>query len=172
MLIPFYASAQIFPVDALSGKIYYAEEVLVKDGPQFDLYNRAKAWFSSSVQNKKALQVDDLANGLIIGASYRVLSVREGHKAQQFRLWYTVKLEMEDDRYWYSITDFKLQQAQLPKGAGIKDVQANKVPLEEVVLAKDRAVLKGEQAVFVKSLEEAAHKSITTLIKELKASML
>ncbi|KAA5542369.1 DUF4468 domain-containing protein [Adhaeribacter rhizoryzae] len=172
LLMPFHASAQVFPVDALSGKIYYAEEVLVKDGPQFDLYNRAKAWFSSSVQNKKALQVDDLANGLIIGASYRVLLVREGHQAQKFRLWFTVKIEMEDDHYWYSITDFQLQEIQSTKEAGTKELKAAKVPLEELVLAKNEVALKGEKVIFHKSLESSAYDSIVALIKDFKKSML
>ena len=162
---------QTFPVDAALGKIYYAEEVLVKDGPQVELYNRAKAWFAGSGKNKKTLQVDDLANGLVIGSNYRMLSVQDGHKAQTLKLWYTVKLEMEDDRYWYSITDFQVQGEQLPKLTGIK-TQENKVPLEVLVIPKKDAASKGEKGRFYKSLENEAHKSILALIKELKASML
>ena len=170
-LLPFNFWVQTFPVDAISGKIYFAEEVLVKDGPQMDLYNRAKAWFAASAKNKRALLVDDLANGLLIGSNYRLLSVRNGQQAQTLQLWYTVKLEMEDDRYWYSITDLQIQGGELPKVAGVKN-QTNKVALEALVIPKNIAAQKGEKAIFYKSLEHAAHKSIVALIKDLKGSML
>ena len=169
-LFPLHTSAQIFPVDALSSKIYYTEEVLVKDGPQFDLYNRAKAWFAAG-KNKRNLQVDDLANGLIIGCNYQELSVANGQKIQTFRLWYTVKLELEDDRYWYSLTDFRLQGRHLPKEASVKTPESE-VPLEALVLAKNGARPNGENGIFYKSLQNAAHKSILALIKDLKANML
>ncbi|GEO06032.1 hypothetical protein AAE02nite_36960 [Adhaeribacter aerolatus] len=169
-LLSFNFWAQTFPVDPLSGKIYYAEEVLVKDGPQFDLYHRAKAWFAAG-KNKKALQTDDLANGLLVGRNYRFVSVPDGNKAQTYRLWYTVKLEMEDDRYWYSITDFLLEGEQLPNAAGVK-AHKSKVPLEALVLTKNGTDPKEKKEILNKLLEKATHKSILALIKELKASML
>jgi len=160
--------AQSFSGDAVSGRIYYAEEVLVKDGPQFDLYNRAKAWFSSSGTHK-FLAVDDIANGLLIGSNYALLSVADGNKIQTFRLWCTVKIELEDDRYWYSLSDFKLQKELMKNGATSKETQTKKQPLEKWVSKNPAA---GNEQLFYQALEAAAHTSIQALIKDLKVSML
>jgi hypothetical protein len=171
-LIPFNLVAQNFPVDAASGKIYYAEEVLVKDGPKSDLYNRAKRWFASAGKSKKALKIDDPANGILVGRQYSLLSVYNGGKNQNFMLWYTVKLELEDDRYWYSISDLGLQKAHLPKEVVSEANQKSVLPLETLVLSKDAVDLKGREKPLNNSIKEAAHKSILALIKDIKANML
>ena len=163
--------AQTFPVDAVSGKIYYAEEVLVKDGPKPDLYNRAKTWFSSS-KNKKTLNVDDVANGLLIGSNYCRLLVHDGIKDQPFRLWYTVKIEMEDDRYWYSLSNFKIQRETIPEDLVPGENKNLMEPLESLVLSKNGGKLVRKADPFYKSLRDATHNSILALIKNMKANML
>ena len=170
-LIPVCLSAQTFPVDAASGKIYYAEEVLVKDGPKSDLYNRAKAWFASS-KNKKTLNVDDVANGLLIGSNYCMLLVQDGHKDQPFRLWYTVKIEMEDDRYWYSLSNFKIQKDTIPEDSVSGENKKLMQPLELLVLSKNAGNTVRKADLFYKSLVHAAHNSILVLIKDIKVNML
>ena len=163
--------AQTFPVDAASGKIYYAEEVLVKDGPMSDLYNRAKAWFASG-GNKKALNVDDVANGLLIESNYSQLLVCDGNQDQTFRLWYTVKLEMDDDRFWYSLSDFKIQKVAIPEVSVSGEVKEPMQPLEDLAFSKKIADLKEKEKIFYKSLADAARKSVLALIEDMKASML
>jgi hypothetical protein len=170
-LLPIPVFGQTFPVDPGSGQIVYTEEVLVKDGPQTDLYNRAKVWFTRSGINKKALQVDDPANGVLIGKYYTVLSVTDGLQNQSFKLWYTVKLELEDDRYWYRFSDFQLQKESASKAAAVKK-PLPKQPLEAWFLAKNAVDRKGSNRSLHKALAAAAHKSIAALIKDLKTQML
>ena len=171
-LLPLNLVAQVFPVDAASGKIYYAEEVLVKDGPQADLYNRARHWFTASGKNKKALKTDDAANGILIGSNYSLLEVYDGNKKQTLKLWCTVKLELEDDRYWYSVSDFRLQDTYPTTKTVANLAQMKTKPLEELVLPVKEANLKGTERQYNKSVETAAHKSILALIKDIKANML
>ena len=166
-LIPVCLSAQNLPIDVTSGRIYYAEEVLVKDGPQLDLYNRAKAWFASS-GNNKAIQVDDVANGLLIGRNDKMLLVSDGHHNTAYRLWYTIKIEMEDDRYWYSLSDFKIQTDTLSG----PDVNKNLQPLETFVISKKAPGHKGNAEPFYKRFADATYNNIQDLIKNIKAHML
>lgn len=170
LFLPLNLVAQTFPVDAASGKIYYAEEVLVKDGPKTDLYNRAKAWFAAPGKNGRSLRVDDAVHGLFIGQNFLFLSVYDGQKKQTFKLWYTLKLELEDDRYWYSITDLKLQAIPQTKGLSTAGVRAPKEALETWVLTQAAGVKKNK--ILNKSLTDAAHHRIHALIEDLKASML
>jgi len=171
LLIPVCLSAQTFPVDAASGKIYYAEEVLVKDGPKSDLYNRAKAWFASG-KNKKALNVDDVANGLLIGSSYSLLLVYDGYQNQSFRLWYTVKIEVEDDRYWYSLSDFKIQEETILKDSVSCENKKTIQPLESLVLSNNAGNTGRKADPFHKLLVDASHNSILALMKDIKGNML
>jgi hypothetical protein len=171
-LLPLNLLAQVFPVDAASGKIYYAEEVLVKDGPQADLYNRAKHWFSTTGKNKKALKTDDAANGILIGSNYSLLEVYDGNKKQTLKLWYTVKLELADDRYWYSISDLRVQNTYITSKTAANLGQVKTEPLEALVLPEKEPNPKGKERQYNKSVETAAHKSILALIKDIKANML
>jgi len=168
-LIPVSLFAQVFPVDAASGKIYYSEEVLVKDSPRSDLYFRAKSWFKSSSKNKQVLPVDDAVNGLIIGSNYSLLLVNDGHKHEPLRLWYTLKIEMEDDRYWYSLSDFKIQKETLAVTADKIDL---KEPLESMIYLKNKEKAENKPELSPEGLADAAHQCILDLIKNLKTSML
>jgi len=170
-LIPVSLFAQNFPIDAASGKIYYAEEVLVKDGPLLDLYNRAKVWFAGS-GNSKAWQVDDVANGLLIGRSNRLLMVSDGHNNNAYRLWYTLKIEMEDDRYWYSLSNFKIQKVTIAAVSVSGENQEPMQPLEDLVFSRKMANIKEKEKIFYKALADAARKSVLVLIEDLKANML
>lgn len=170
-MMPLGLLAQTFPVDAASGKIYYAEEVLVKDGPQLDLYNRAKTWLAAGNQ-KKALQVEDAANGILIKSNYSLLSVHDGNTFQTFKLWYSIKIEVADDRYWYSLSDFQLQSSPTHKIPASDQVQISRKPLEAWVLSNKDEDITGKQKLFSKSLEKAALQSILALIEDMKANML
>ncbi len=169
-LFPLSLAAQTFPVDAASGKIYYAEEVLVKDGPLLDLYHRGKNWLVAR-KNKKAVQVDDLANGVLIGSSSSSFSMRQVNKNQSYQLWYTLKLQMEDDRYWYSLTDFQVQPVPAPGNSVPAKSPENKKPLEKMILPAQAAKQNKQEEVWRQSFEAAAHSCITTLIQDLKKSM-
>lgn len=161
---PVTLPAQNFPVDAATGKIYYAEEVLVKDGPQWELYHRAKAWFATFGKTKHVITVDDLPNGVLIGQNYSPLLVTSPGKNQRCNLWYTLKIEIADDRYWYSLTNFELEPVITLKANAAKPV-ITRQPLELAVLPQ-----KGKSSPD-KPLSEAVHESLFSLIQSIKKSM-
>jgi hypothetical protein len=45
---PLTLLGQTFPVDGQTGKIFYSEEILVKDASQSELFARAKSWFENA----------------------------------------------------------------------------------------------------------------------------
>lgn len=171
-LLPFSLFAQIFPVDTDSGKITYTEEILVKDASQSELYNRAKTWFFASTKDNQALQVDDAANGLLIGNRYSPLVIKDGEKTETRKLWYTIKIRVEDDFLWYSMTDFQLQGGSTPQELSSKEVQTMKHPLELFVFSQNASAKKGNTESFNKELNDKINESILDLIKDFKTNML
>lgn len=164
-IFPLSLLGQSFPVDAATGKIYYAEEVLVKDGPQLELYHRAKAWFAKAGKTKNTIQVDDLPNGVLIAKNYLLLSVKNQEKNQTYQLWYTLKIEMEDDRYWYSLTDFQLQPFNKPGATKSGTSTTPRQALEKIVLPQKA------QTTPDYKLKSPAHQGIQNLIQEIKKAM-
>lgn len=169
--LPLCLWAQAWPVDPLSGKIIFAEEVLVKDGPKTDLYQRARTWWKAAHPKSPAWQVADFQNGVLIGSNHTLLRVPAGKRTQTWKLWYTLKIEMEDDRYWYSIYDLQLQQQPDPKAAAAKTAQSRKQALEPLVRPKAVAG-KGRGQMVPPSLPPKAQQTLLALISSLKAGML
>jgi hypothetical protein len=167
ILFPFNLRGQILPVDAATGKIYYTDEVLIKDGPKTDLYNRAKVWFAG-VKNKKPLIQDDLENGLLIGTNFTILSVSDGNQPQKFKLGYTLKIELADDRYFYRISDLTLQ----PLPAANKLKPEPMIPLETLIFSEKTAPLKPANKRFRENLARETHACVLALIKDLHTHML
>jgi hypothetical protein len=167
-LLPLCSWAQSWPVDPLSGKIIYAEEVPVKDAPKTDLYRRAQAWWQATPAKPAAFQVADFANGLLIGKNHALVKVQEGGSVRTWQLGYTLKIEMEDDRYWYSLHDLHLQQLPAPPAAA---KAGPKQPLETLVLPQ-AAGKKGRGHTVPAPLPGKTHQAIRTLIASLKAAML
>lgn len=151
-------------MDAATGKIYYAEEVLVKDGPQLELYHRAKALFATFGKAKNVIKVDDFPNGILIGQHFSPITVTGQGKDQKYHLGYTLKIEMEDDRYWYSLTDFWLEPVITSTANSAKQVTTRQ-PLELAVLPQKVKPLPNTV------LSEAVQKSILSFIKNMKESM-
>jgi hypothetical protein len=162
--------AQDFPLDPASGKIFYAEEVLVMDGPKTDLFHRARTWLLAANTKRQALQVADASNGVLIARTYSVLPAPKGTSRQACKLWHTIKIEVEDDRYWYSLSGFQLQWE--PAGAASEEVKTRPFPLEDLVLAKASPAKKKPLTSAEKLLAAKARERIATLIEDLKANML
>jgi hypothetical protein len=168
-LLPLCSWAQGWPVDPLSGKIIYAEEVPVKDAPKTDLYRRAQAWWKTTPARPAAFQVADFANGLLIGKNHTLLQVREGGGTQAWKLGYTLKIEMEDDRYWYSLHDLHLQKLPAPPASAAK--AGPEQALETLVLPQAAGKKRSGNTVPA-PLPAKTQQAIRTLIAGLKAAML
>lgn len=116
LLLPLSLGAQGFPRDPATGKILFAEEVPVMDGPKTDLYRRARAWLLQKGPSARTLVVDDTANGVLIAHAFAWIQVPGKRKGlyQTYKLWHTIKIEVENDRFWYSFYDLKVQEAGSP----------------------------------------------------------
>jgi hypothetical protein len=172
LFFPLSLLAQVFPVDPASGKIVYSEEVLVMDGPKTDLYNRARAWLMANNISKQVLPVDDLNNGLLLATNYSLLLIPEGNKNHTYKLWHTIKIEVENDRFWYRISQFQLQKSDSLPTARAKDGPAGKQALEAFVFSKAGSGNKVYQHPLPQALTAKVQESIAALIKDLKANML
>jgi len=170
--LPLRLNAQNLPVDTASGKIYYAEEVLVKDGPQQDLYNRAKTWFANIEQNKKVLLVDDKANGVLIGSCFFLIPDIANERTKPINLSCTIKIEVEDDRYWYSITDLGILNNTITKDLMNPHNLSISQPLEAILFSPNKKSIKENKKPHDLFLELATQNKILTTIKDLKAAML
>jgi hypothetical protein len=164
-LLPLSLWAQDFPIDRASGKIIYTEEVPVKDGPKTDLYNRARAWWLTAHKGSQTLQVDDPANGLLMGNTFSLIVVWEKSQRHTYKLWHTIKIEVEDDRFWYRISDIQLQRT------ASKGVLTPKEALESFVLPGTAAGKKGYPNPGHPALMVQVHKGITALIEDMKKNM-
>ena len=170
-LAPALASwAQDFPLDPATGKIYYAEEVLVMDGPKTDLFHRARTWLLAAKPSQKALQVADAPNGVLIARTYSLLPGVDGDSRRPCKLWHTIKIEVENDRYWYSLSDFKVQWA--PDATSARKSPERQYPLEAFVLPQASSAKRAYKRPVDTLLAEKAGQRIATLIADLKASML
>jgi hypothetical protein len=171
LLFPLGAGSQVFPHDPASGKIFYAEEVLVKDGPKTDLYHRARSWWMTTNKGKQALLLDDATNGVLSGRNYSLLLIKQGNKHLRYKLWHTLQIEVEDDRYWYRISDFQVQKIGAPPTVS-RQAPASKQPLEALVPSSTELNKKGRQDPVQQALIQKAQASIAALIQDLKANML
>lgn len=163
-LLPLQLLAQDFPLDPITGKIFYAEEVPVKDASKTELLERARAWLLTQ-KPAKAFRVNDAANGVIIKDCYSLFSVAAGSSRQTYQLWHTIKIEVEDDYFWYTLSGFQLQK--MPPG---KAGHTNRQPLESLVLPRS-GTAKKQPAALNKNLQQKARESILALIEEMKTHM-
>jgi hypothetical protein len=168
ILFPLSLLGQTFPVDAQSGKITYSEEVLVMDAPQTELFERAKAWISRPVKMENLRLEEDFANGLVTGTTFTPLVLAEGKGDESYNLWYTVIFRVEDDRYWYRLTDFRLQPVASPQPAALQAPQDRKRPLEDRVLPTKKAGTTKENQAFVAQVKD----SLEALLADMKVHLL
>lgn len=165
---PITLLGQTFPVDPQSGKIFYSEDILVKDAAQAELFTRAKSWFANPAKREQVWVEEDAASGLLTGRTYTRLTATAGKGSQTYRLWYTVTIRVEDDRYGYYLSDFHLQPASPGPLPASKEPQNQKQPLEAVVLPeKVEEKQKGSKALSARAAE-----SILELVEDLKMHLL
>lgn len=94
------------PFDPESCKIAYTEVVPVAGASQRELYTRAKLWFKST---EAVVQADNKEAGLLQGTVLQDITVFTNGMHTTVKLWYTIKIALQDGRYMYDITDFWMQ---------------------------------------------------------------
>ena len=98
------------PVDPDTKLITY-KEVVTTTGKPADLYIRAIAWVNKQYKNPAdATKVRDPETGLIeITHRFEITKVEKGATLLAGVVDYTLKLELKDGRYRYTITNFNLK---------------------------------------------------------------
>jgi hypothetical protein len=152
------------------------------DGPQTDLFNRARAWLLAARPTRQGLQVADAANGVLVARTYSLLPADKGSSGPGGKLWHTIKIKVQDDRYWYSLSDFQVQGTPGPATSPVTKKPARPCPLEDVVLSKPGAAKTGVSKPgsakpapgkpAANFAPDQVRQTINTLIADLKASML
>ena len=101
------------PVDPDSKLIMY-KEVVEQEGVKDILYDRGASWFSSFYKSPSSvLKIQDKVNGKLEGLGRFVISYvdEQGLKKDAGMIQYTIKLELKDNKYRYTLTDFNLKAA-------------------------------------------------------------
>lgn len=101
------------PIDEDSKKIMY-REVVSQDGTPDYLYDRAIEWFRSYYPNPTSVYtVQDKVNGKIEGIARLTLRYDDpdGLRRDAGIVQYNIKVELKENRYRYTLTDFTYKTA-------------------------------------------------------------
>jgi len=102
------------PIDTDSRKIMYREKVDLEGTPAY-LYDKAVLWFSYYYPNPQSVyNVQDKVNGKIEGTGRLKIYFKDeksGVRLEGGMIQYLIKLEFKENKYRYTLTDFKLKTA-------------------------------------------------------------
>jgi len=101
------------PVDVVTGLITY-QDVVQTTGNRLELFNRAIGWVNSFYVNPiDATRVRNPESGIIeIVHRFKIThELESGVQADAGMILYSLKLELRDDRYRYTMSEFTLRQA-------------------------------------------------------------
>ena len=101
------------PLDPDSKLIMY-REVVNEEGIKDILYDRGASWFSAFYKSPSSiLRIQDKVNGKLEGTGRFVISYIDdkGNKLNGGLILYNIKLELKDNKYRYTVSDFNLKSA-------------------------------------------------------------
>jgi hypothetical protein len=101
------------PIDPDSKLIMY-REVVTQEGGKDILYDRGASWFSSFYKSPTSvLKIQDKVNGKIEGSGRFLIYFTDDQQTvrQAGTIVYEIKLELKDNKYRYTLTDFNLKSA-------------------------------------------------------------
>ena len=101
------------PLDPDSKLITY-KEVVNQDGGKDILYDRGASWFGAFYKSPSSvLKIQDKVNSKIEGLGRFTISFvdEQGNKRDAGMIQYTIKLELKDNKYRYTLTEFNLKAA-------------------------------------------------------------
>ncbi len=105
-------STSTIPVDSKTGRITY-QEVIKEEGTKEELFNRCIYWVNTFFENPVSVtKIRDFETGRIEGRhQFRLTYEEDGYNKDGGMVLYTVRIELKDGRYRYTITDFDLRKA-------------------------------------------------------------
>lgn len=138
------------PVDPETKLITYKEVVTVAGTPA-ELFNRAIEWINKQYKNPAdATKVRDQASGVIeIVHRIEISRTEQGATLVAGRVDYSMKLEMKDGRFRYTITNFNM-----------KDI--SRQPLERYMDKNDKAYIPAWDD-YLKQVDDFTRKMIESL---------
>lgn len=108
------AQTSAIPVDPDTKKIMY-RGVVDQEGKADYLYDKAITWFGSYYPNPQSVySVQDKVNGKVEGIARLKVYYKDeksGVRVEGGMLQYLIKIEFKENRYRYTITDFRLRNA-------------------------------------------------------------
>lgn len=108
------AQTPAIPVDPDTKKILYRAVVDQEGNPNY-LYDKAIEWFGFYYPNPQAVYtVQDKVNGKVEGVARIKVYYKDektGVRMEGAMLQYLIKLEFKENKYRYTITDFRLRNA-------------------------------------------------------------
>jgi opacity protein-like surface antigen len=99
------------PLDSATHRVVYTGVVAVPGATKDELYSRAREWFATNFGSAKAvLEMDDREAGKLIGnANSQFMLVFGGILASTpMRLWRTIRVELKDGKYRYTLANFDM----------------------------------------------------------------
>lgn len=147
-------AANKMPVDPVTKLITY-KEVVTTTGTPAELFNRAISWVNKQYKNPvDATKVRDQASGVIeILHRIELTKTEQGAALKAGMVDYSMKLEMKDGRYRYTITNFTLKAV-------------SRQPIEQWMDKSNAAYMPGYDD-YLKQVDDFTLK----LIESLKAGM-
>ena len=94
------------PLDTESNKIIYTDVILFDSFSKNDIYFSANEWFVNTFNSAESvIQMNDKEKGIIIGKGYSDVYSKTSLSIIQSKLYYTIKIEIKENKYKFSIYD-------------------------------------------------------------------
>jgi hypothetical protein len=110
------------PTDSATHTVTYGGVIEVPGAKKSELYSRAREWYTTNFGSAKAvLEMDDREDGKLIGKGFAKFGFG---KPIDWAMWRTVKIEVKDEKYRYTITDFILGGPATTPDSGMHPIEA------------------------------------------------
>lgn len=164
LLLSAATKAQTFPLDSTTQKVDYQTVVHVDSVSKDELFTRAREWFALAFKDsKEVIQMDDRANGKLIGKGttkgyFKVLLMD-----YPFRTRFTLSVICKDSRYRYEMTDFVIinDASDLLQTFTAEEIISKKKDRDGKYSGRWKSFLGGvddAQNLIIQSLKEAMNK--------------
>lgn len=148
-----------------NNEIEYSEVVQVEGMTKTELYNAARLWYADYFQDsKEVLELDDREGGVLIGTGWGDLYYRSNIGLSKQKLWKTIKIQVKDGRYKYTIQNIEFESYP----GQYTSVQKNALDNSPVAQYPKVKKPKSKIGLSQKSMKEATLKSLQGTCDRLK----
>lgn len=91
-------------------RIEYSEVVQLEGATKDQLYNAARLWYANYFRDsKEVLELDDREGGILVGTGWGDIYANIGITTVKNKFWRTVKIQVKEGRYKYTIGSLDLE---------------------------------------------------------------